>query len=148
MEQDSKHERKAGSTLTEGKSCSCLSSVTLLFLMELLPSRAPLRFIVPCKGNERILLHHQKAPCNLTHRTKLLQKNLQIDLYAQINRIRYPQLKHPTGCHSDSPWSEGANAPEDQREKGTVYIIDPCGRTSLCRCDHKGRGIKGAYASG
>ena len=87
MEQDSKHERKAGSTLNEGKSCSCLSSVTLLFLMELLPSRAPLRFIMPCKGNERILLHHQKAPCNLTHRTKPLQKKLQIDLYAKISLI-------------------------------------------------------------
>ena len=71
---------------------------------------------------------------------------------ASSGRRRVP---YRTSRTSRTPWStrqgaiqlapgrRGQTPPNDQREKGTVYVIDPCGRTSLCRCDRKGRGMRG-----
>ena len=61
-----------------------------------------------------------------------------------VRPVRGRHPPHPTGCHSASPRVGGGKRPRTTGgEKDTVYVIDPCGRTSLCRCDHKGRGIWG-----
>ena len=40
---------------------------------------------------------------------RMLQK---VPILNQATRSRNKLLEHPTGSHSDSPWSEEANAPE------------------------------------
>ena len=73
----------------------------------------------------------------------ILRMLQEVPILNQATRSRDKPLEHPTGCHSDSPWSEGANAPERPAGNRHGNVIDPCGRTSLCRCDHKGRWIWG-----
>ena len=42
----------------------------------------------------------------------ILRMLQEVPILNQATRSRDKPLEHPTGSHSDSPWSEGANAPE------------------------------------
>ena len=56
-----------------------------------------------------------------------------------INTLR---SQHPPGCHSASPRSWLAEPMTGGKRQDISF--DPCGRTCMGLCDHKGRGGEGA----
>ena len=62
---------------------------------------------------------------------------------AGLDRRHRTPLRTRQGATQIAPGRRGQTPPNDQRETRNSKLIDPCGRTSRCRCDHKGRGIWG-----
>ncbi len=86
------------------------------------------------KSDRRAKHGHQALPSTCAY---LRGTSAEVLFLWHLYRIGRAGIGAPEGCHSASPWSRhvvpktgGLEAPQSN---------DPCGRTSLSKCDHKGR---------